>query len=39
LMAKLLVECIVEQKEVDMRVNPDRLLYKWARKLNNEKTK
>jgi len=35
LMAKMLAECIVEQKEVEMRVNSDRLLYKWARKLKS----
>jgi tRNA 5-methylaminomethyl-2-thiouridine biosynthesis bifunctional protein len=33
LMAKMLAECIMEQKEVKKSVNPDRLLYKWARKL------
>jgi len=32
LMAKLLSECILDTKEIDSRVNPDRLLYKWARK-------
>ena len=32
LMAKLLAECIVEEKEVDSRVNPDRLFLKWCRK-------
>ena len=32
LMAKLLSECIVEDKEVDMRINPDRLFLKWCRK-------
>jgi len=33
LMAKLLVEHIVEDKEIDKRVNPDRLFLKWCRKL------
>ncbi len=32
MMAKLLAECIVESKEVDIRVNPDRLFLKWCRK-------
>ena len=32
LMAKLLAECIVEGKEVDSRVKPDRLFLKWCRK-------
>ncbi len=32
LMAKILAECIVEGKEVDPRVNPDRLFLKWCRK-------
>jgi tRNA 5-methylaminomethyl-2-thiouridine biosynthesis bifunctional protein len=32
LMAKILAECIVEDKEVDVRVNPDRLFLKWCRK-------
>ncbi|TNF44185.1 MAG: FAD-dependent oxidoreductase [Epsilonproteobacteria bacterium] len=32
LMAKMLSECIVEAKEVDIRVNPDRLFLKWCRK-------
>lgn len=32
LMAKLLAEKIVEGKEVDERVNPDRLFLKWCRK-------
>lgn len=32
LMAKVLAECIVEAKEVDIRVNPDRLFLKWCRK-------
>lgn len=31
-MAKLLAECMVEGKEVDTRVNPDRLFLKWCRK-------
>jgi len=33
LMAKILAEQIVEGKEVDARVNPDRLFLKWCRKL------
>jgi len=33
LMAKLLAEHIVEGKEIDKRVNPDRLFLKWCRKL------
>jgi len=32
LMAKILAECMVEGKEVDVRVNPDRLFLKWCRK-------
>ena len=32
LMAKVLAECIVEAKEIDIRVNPDRLFLKWCRK-------
>ncbi len=32
LMANILAECIVESKEVDVRVNPDRLFFKWCRK-------
>ena len=32
LMAKMLAECIVEGKEVDIRVDPDRLFLKWCRK-------
>lgn len=32
LMAKILAECIVEGKAVDVRVNPDRLFLKWCRK-------
>lgn len=32
LMAKLLAECIVEDKEVDARVCADRLFFKWCRK-------
>jgi len=32
LMAKILAECIIENKEADSRVNPDRLFLKWARK-------
>ena len=33
LMAELLAECIIEGKEMDGRVNPDRLFLKWCRKL------
>ncbi len=33
LMAELLAEQIVEGKEMDVRVNPDRLFLKWCRKL------
>ncbi|MEA1953278.1 MAG: FAD-dependent 5-carboxymethylaminomethyl-2-thiouridine(34) oxidoreductase MnmC [Campylobacterota bacterium] len=33
LMAELLAECIVDGKEIDNRVNPDRLFLKWCRKL------
>jgi tRNA 5-methylaminomethyl-2-thiouridine biosynthesis bifunctional protein len=33
LMAEMLAEHIVERKEVDKRVNPDRLFLKWVRKL------
>jgi len=33
MMAKLLAELIVDKKEIDMRVNPDRLFLKWCRKL------
>ncbi len=33
LMAELLAELIVENKEIDKRVNPDRLFLKWCRKL------
>ena len=32
-MAELLAEAIVEGKEMDNRVNPDRLFLKWCRKL------
>lgn len=32
LMAKMLAECIVEGKEVDIRVKTDRLFLKWCRK-------
>jgi len=32
LMAKLLAECIVDGKEMDSRVSPDRLFLKWCRK-------
>ena len=35
LMAKLLAEHIVEGKEIDKRVNPDRLFLKWCRKLKS----
>ncbi len=35
LMAKLLSQCIVENKEVDKSVNPDRLFLKWCRKLSS----
>ena len=34
LMAEWLSQCIVENKEMDSRVNPDRLFLKWCRKLN-----
>ena len=33
LMAKWLYELIFEDKEIDNRVNPNRLFFKWARKL------
>jgi tRNA 5-methylaminomethyl-2-thiouridine biosynthesis bifunctional protein len=33
LLAKMLAALIVEGKEIDKRVNPDRLFYKWCRKL------
>ena len=33
LLAKTLADLIVENKEVDKRVNPDRLFFKWCRKL------
>ena len=33
LMAKMLAEYMVEGKEIDKRVNPDRLFLKWCRKL------
>ncbi|CAA6822553.1 MAG: FAD dependent oxidoreductase [uncultured Sulfurovum sp.] len=33
LMAKWLAEHIVEEKEIDKRVSPDRLFLKWCRKL------
>jgi len=33
LMAELLAECIVDGKEMDSRVSPDRLFLKWCRKL------
>jgi tRNA 5-methylaminomethyl-2-thiouridine biosynthesis bifunctional protein len=32
LMAKILAECIVEGKEIDASVDPDRLFLKWCRK-------
>jgi tRNA 5-methylaminomethyl-2-thiouridine biosynthesis bifunctional protein len=32
LMAKMLAECIVNNTEIDKRVNPDRLFLKWCRK-------
>ncbi|MFC2073217.1 FAD-dependent oxidoreductase [Campylobacterota bacterium] len=32
LMAKMLAACIVESKEVDFRMHPDRLFLKWCRK-------
>ena len=35
LMAKMLAENILEEKEIDKRVNADRLFLKWCRKLNN----
>ena len=33
LMAEILSDCIVDNKEIDKRVNPDRLFLKWCRKL------
>ncbi len=36
LMAKMLVEHMVKGKEIDKRVNPDRLMYKWARKVERQ---
>jgi len=33
LMAKMLADNIVNNKEIDKRVNPDRLFWKWCRKL------
>jgi len=33
MMAQMLAEHIVDKKEIDVRVNPDRLFWKWARKL------
>ncbi len=33
LMAEILAESIVEGKEIDKRINPDRLFLKWCRKL------
>jgi tRNA 5-methylaminomethyl-2-thiouridine biosynthesis bifunctional protein len=35
LMAKMLAECIVEGEGVDIRVDPDRLFLKWARKFDH----
>ena len=32
-MAKMLADNIVNNKEIDTRVNPDRLFWKWCRKL------
>ena len=32
-MAELLAEAIVDRKQIDKRVNPDRLFLKWCRKL------
>ena len=32
LMAKILAECIVDDKEVDVRIDPARLFLKWCRK-------
>ena len=32
LMAELLAECIINGKEIDSRVSPDRLFLKWCRK-------
>jgi len=33
MMARMLAEYIVDKKEIDARVNPDRLFWKWVRKL------
>jgi tRNA 5-methylaminomethyl-2-thiouridine biosynthesis bifunctional protein len=33
MLAQMLAEHIVEKKEIDSRVNPDRLFWKWCRKL------
>jgi len=33
MLAKMLSEFMLENKEIDKRVNPDRLFYKWCRKL------
>ncbi len=33
MMAKILAEHIVEEKNIDTRVNPDRLFFKWCRRL------
>jgi tRNA 5-methylaminomethyl-2-thiouridine biosynthesis bifunctional protein len=35
-LAKILIDLIANQKEVPKCVNPDRLFYKWARKLNKK---
>ena len=35
LIAQILSEHISEKKELDKRVNPDRLFLKWCRKMNN----
>ena len=36
LLAKQLIEHIINKKEIDKRVNPDRLFFKWARKLDKK---
>ncbi|MEA2047839.1 MAG: FAD-dependent oxidoreductase [Campylobacterota bacterium] len=36
LMAKMLSEYMTQGRALDSRVNPDRLFFKWARKLMNE---
>ena len=33
MMAQMLAEYMIEEKNLDDRVNPDRLFYKWVRKL------